>query len=57
MNSFVTQALFQKIQSDMSEQKKKWQKFYDLLNAETKPKNFRNYWSFFMALIMLYGAF
>ena len=40
-----------KIQSSMSEQEKKWQRIYDLLNAGTKPKiNFQNNWSFFLAL-------
>ena len=35
----------------MSEQEKKQQRMYDLLNAETKPKKFQNNWSFFMAFI------
>ena len=35
----------------MSEQEKKQQRIYDLLNIETKPKNFWNNWSFFMASI------
>ena len=34
----------------MSEQEKK-QRIYDLLNAETKTKKFRNNWSLFMASI------
>ena len=41
----------------MSEQEKKWQRIYDLLIAETKPKDFRNNQTFFMASIMLYGLF
>ena len=45
MISSIIQALFFffiKIQSNMSEQEKKWQKIYDLLNAKTKPKkNFK----------------
>ena len=50
----------------MSKQEKKRQRIYDMLNAETKPKKFRKYWSFFYGphqakilnpLIMLYGAF
>ena len=43
------QLFFIKIQPNMSEQEKKQQRIYDLLNAETKPKNFQNNWSFFMA--------
>ena len=48
----------------MSEQEKKKQQIYGLLNAETKPKNVQNIWSFFMGphqahaltpLIRLYG--
>ena len=38
----------------MSEQEKKQQKIYDLLNAETKQKKkkkFRNNWSFFIVYI------
>ena len=42
---------FIKIQPIMSEQEKKQQRIYDLLNAETMPKNFQNNWSFFMASI------
>ena len=36
----IIQALFFfiKIQPNMSDQEKKWQRIYDLLNAETKPK-------------------
>ena len=30
--------LFIKIQPNMSEREKKWERIYDLLNAETKPK-------------------
>ena len=50
----------------MSEQEKKQQKIYDLLNSKPKPKYFRNNWMIFMAsiklrpyspLITLYGAF
>ena len=33
----------------MNEQEKKQQRIYDLLNAETKQKYYRNNWSFFMA--------
>ena len=33
----------------MSEQGKKRQKIYNLLNTETKTKNFQKNWSFFMA--------
>ena len=33
----------------MNEQQKKRQRIYELHNAETKPKDFRNNWSFFMA--------
>ena len=51
----------------MSEQKKKRQRIYDLLNAATKPKkeNFRNNWEFLYGLhqaqtlspwISLYGG-
>ena len=42
MISSIIQALFKKIkiQPDMSEQEKKRQRIYDLLNAETKPKFF-----------------
>ena len=29
-----------KIQDNMSKQEKKWQRIYDLLNVETKPKKF-----------------
>ena len=38
----MIQALFKKIkiQPNMSEQEKKRQNIYDLLNAKTKPKNF-----------------
>ena len=42
---------FIKIQPNMREQEKNRQRIYDLLNAETKPKNFWNNWSFFMASI------
>ena len=39
MLSSIIQALFSiKIEPNMSEQEKKWQRIYDLLNAETKPK-------------------
>ena len=61
------QLFFNRIQSNMSEQEKKWQWIYDLLNTKTKPKkNFQKIGVFFMAsiklrpettLIMLYGAF
>ena len=48
MVSFITQALILiKILPNMSEQEKKQQWIYDLLNAETKQKKrFRNNWSF-----------
>ena len=54
MISSIIQALFIKIVPNMSEQEKKWQRIYGLLNAETKPphkKDFRNNWSSFMASI------
>ena len=35
----------------MREQEIKLQKIYDLLNAQTKPKNSRNNWSLFMSSI------
>ena len=35
---------FIKIQPNMSEQEKKLQRIYELLNAETNPKNFKNNW-------------
>ena len=38
MISCIIQRLFIKIQLNMSEQEKKRQRIYDLLNAETKPK-------------------
>ena len=39
MISFIIQAHFKiKIQSNMSEQEKKRQRIYDLLNAVTKPE-------------------
>ena len=39
MISSIIRALFKiKIQSNMSEQEKKSQRIYDLLNAKTKPK-------------------
>ena len=38
MLSSIIQALFIKIQPNMSEQEKKRQRIYDLLNAETKFK-------------------
>ena len=50
----------------MIEQEKKQQRIYDLLNAETKPKIFRNDWNFFFGfhqaetltpLITLSGTF
>ena len=38
----------------MSEQEKKQQRIYDLLNTEAKPqKNFWSNWSFFMASLKL----
>ena len=37
----------------MSEQEKKRQKSYDLLNTEIKPKNVQNNWSFFIVSIKL----
>ena len=37
MISSIIQALFIKIQPNMSEQEEKRQKIYDLLNAETMP--------------------
>ena len=40
-----------KIQPNISEQEKTRQRIYDLLNAETKPKKYRNNWSFLMASI------
>ena len=46
MISFIIPAFFFKIQPNMSEQEKKHQRIYDLLNAETKLKK-----SFFMASI------
>ena len=39
MISSIIQAFFIKIQPSMSEQEKKQQRIYDLLNVETKPKN------------------
>ena len=39
MIRFIIQALFAiKVQPNMSDQKKKWQRIYDLLNAEAKLK-------------------
>ena len=39
INISIIQALFKmKIQPLMSEQEKEWQRIYDVLNAETKPK-------------------
>ena len=35
----------------MSEEEKKRQRIYDLLNTENKYKKFRNKWSLFMASI------
>ena len=40
MISSIIQALFIKIQPNMSEREKKRQRTYDLLNAETKPKKY-----------------
>ena len=53
ISSIIQTLFFIKIQPNMIEQEKKWQRIYDFLNAETKPKNFRNNWSFFMASIKL----
>ena len=41
MISLLFKQFFIKIQSNMSEQEKKRQIIYDLLNAETKPKNYK----------------
>ena len=50
----------------MSEQEKKWQRIYDLLNAETKPKKFSEVTGVFYGLqqaqtltplITLWGSF
>ena len=49
-SALLCKYFFIKIQPNMSEQEKKWQRIYDQLNAETKPKNLQNNWSFFMAL-------
>ena len=39
MISFIIQLIFFiKIQPNVSEQEKKWQRIYELLNAKTKPK-------------------
>ena len=38
MISSIIQALFSKILPNMSEQEKKRQRIYDLLNTESKPK-------------------
>ena len=52
MISSIIQAFFKiKIQPNTSEREKKRQGIYDLLNAETKPKNFWNNWSFLIATI------
>ena len=53
MISPISQALLLKIkiQPNMSEQQRKREIIYDLPNAETKQKNFRNNWRFFMASI------
>ena len=40
MVSSIIQALFIKIQPNKSEQEKKWQRIYELLNIENKPKKF-----------------
>ena len=40
MINSISQALFHKNSAYMSEQEKKRQRAYDLLNAETKPKIF-----------------
>ena len=38
MISSIIQDPFIKIQTNISDQEKKWQRIYDLLNAETKLK-------------------
>ena len=61
MISSIIQALFIKMQPNMSEEEKKQQRIYDLLNTETKSKSFRNncifLWPDLNPLITLYGAF
>ena len=44
---------FIKIQPNMSEQEKRQQRIYDLLNTKTMTKNFQNNWNFIMASINL----
>ena len=51
--SLLFKDLFLKFFPNISEQKEKLQRFYDLLNAETKPKKFRKNWSFYVASIKL----
>ena len=48
---------FMKIQPNMREQEKKQQKIYDLLNAETKPKNFQNNWTLTPLIMLHIGRF
>ena len=50
MISTIIQAFFKlKFCPIWVSKKKKQQRIYDLLNAETNPQNFQNNWSFFMA--------
>ena len=51
MISLLFKSFFIKIQPNISEQEKKWQRIYNLLNSENKPKNFQNKQTFFMASI------
>ena len=57
MISSIIAALFIKIQPNMSKQEKKWQRIYDLLNAETKLKHGLPQAQTLSPLITLYGAF